>query len=506
MSRAKVRAAVNAIRSDVTPAPSYTALLGIIEQLQAQLAARDIQIAILSAELNKRDERIAQLEAKVESLEARLAQNAVTKDSHNSNQPPSADDPYRKPKPAPRHKGAAEPRSVGGQAGHAGAVLTARAPDVVVDYPLPERCQCGTPLVAELFAARQVHDIPAPRLEVTEHRTYTARCGCGAFHKSQFPADVTAPIQYGPRIRANAAYLSQHHMLPVSRTAQILSAWSASTIAASSVQNAINEVIRAVAPAVELIRQAIGRAPVLHADETGFRVGGGLCWMHVLATQTLTFCDVHPQRGAAAIDEIDVLPHFRGILVHDGFAPYKSLLCGAHALCNAHHLRELMYEAESKGELWAYDLAHVLIEANRRVRETGAALDPPARRALWADYERLVAEGMARNPKIATVKGEGRPKQSTATNLLARLEDSIHEVLLFAADPAVPFTNNTAERTIRMPKVKQKIAGCFRTLAGARGFAAIRSYLSTLDKQNRNLIESLILALKGLAPNPLPVG
>jgi transposase len=501
MSRAKIRAAVHAIRSDVSAPPTYTALLGKISRLEAELADRDLQIAAYRAELRRCHERIAGLEAVIEELRAKFSLN---RDSHNSNQPPSADDPYRKPKPAPRHVGKTEKRAVGGQAGHTGATLTPRTPDIVIEHPLPALCQCGATLSAELVASRQVFDLPAPRIEVTEHRTYAARCACGAVHQSQFPPQVTAPVQYGEQIRAHAAYLSQHQMVSVSRTAQILSTLTGAAIAASTVQNAINEVIAAVAPAVDLIRAALLRAPVVHADESGCRVGGSLFWLHAMATDSLTYCDVHPQRGTGAIEAIGILPTYRGILVHDGFFSYKNLLECEHALCNAHHLRELVAIAEATGELWAIEMSHLLIRACHRVHETQAALGPEELQALLANYRRLLEEGESRNPKKIAQKG--RPKQSPATCLLARLRDSAHEVLRFASNPLVPFTNNTAEQTVRMPKVKLKIAGCFRTLAGARGFAAIRPYLSTLQKQNRDLVEALILALRGSAPNPVPDG
>lgn len=321
---------------------------------------------------------------------------------------------------------------------------------------------------------------------------------------AKFPAHITAPVQYGDNIRAHAAYLVHHHMVSVSRTAEILSSLTGTAIAASTIQNAIQAVIEAVGPAVSLIREAIVRSPVLHADESGFDVNGTLCWLHVMATSNLTYCDVHPSRGEDAMKAIGVLIGYRGILVHDGYVCYKNLLECKHALCNAHHLRELIAVAETTGQVWAMDMARLLVKASHRVNETQAALSLPEQQILASHYIRLLEEGEALNPRKVADKGQAQ--QSHATRLLRRLREFNDQVLRFASDPTVPFTNNIAEQTVRMPKVKLKIAGCFRTLAGARGFAAIRSYLSTLQKQNRNLVESLILALRGSAPNPVPDG
>ena len=185
-SRAKIRLAVQAIRADATEAPTYPDLLAKIAWLEALRAEQTTQIQGMRAELVTQEQLITDLRAQVERLEAELTAKSVVKDSHNSHRPPSSDDPYHKPdpKPAPRHFDKTKKRSVGGQVGHPGTTIAPQPPNIIIDYPLASTCPCGAPLIGELAASRQVHDLPAPRIEVTEHRTYGARCACGAVHRS----------------------------------------------------------------------------------------------------------------------------------------------------------------------------------------------------------------------------------------------------------------------------------------------------------------------------------
>jgi transposase len=76
------------------------------------------------------------------------------------------------------------------------------------------------------------------------------------------------------------------------------------------------------------------------------------------------------------------------------------------------------------------------------------------------------------------------------------------DVWRFATDHNIPFTNNLAEQAVRMPKVKQKISGGFRTKNGADTFCTIRSYLATMHKQGANLFHVLTLTFEGQPPQP----
>ena len=457
--------------------------------LRAIIRAQAAQIEALTAE-------VTTLTAKVTELEGRVAQN-----SRNSSKPPSSDG-YRKPKPKSLRTPGKNPP--GGQEGHKGHTLKkVEYPDPIILHAPPITCDvCGwrlsEPAVVE---TRQVFDLPLMRYEVTEHRVLGACCACGKWHRGEFPEGVTAPVQYGVRLKAAVVHLTQHHMLPAQRTAELMGDLFELPLSDATVLAAVEEACARLEPTVITIGQAIVAAPVAQADETGLRVEGKLHWLHVLATGLLTWRGLHPNRGKKAFDAFGLLRNFVGTLVHDGWKPYRDLLC-THALCNAHHLRELTYIFEEMGQTWAKRLIEMLLPACDAVAVAGGSLAPERIAYYRALYWEILAEGEALNPPAPPSGKRGRTAQNKAVNLLHRLRTYAADVLRFMTDPAVPFSNNLAEQAVRMPKVKQKVSGCFRSQKGAEAFCIIRSYLDTLRKQGANLFHALILTFQGNVPQP----
>ena len=440
--------------------------------------------------------QVAFLTAKVAELEGRLSLN-----SQNSSKPPSSDGLGR-PKPkSQRQKGL---KSSGGQKGHRGHTLKKVAhPDHIEPHLPPSQCDaCHRPLPdAVVVETRQVFDIPPLRHEVTEHQVLEARCACGKRHRGEFPPEVTAPVQYGPRIKAAVVHLTHHHMMPLARTGDLTGDLFGLPMSDATVL-AINEEARALlAPTVAAMGEALKTVPVAHADETGMRVAGKLFWLHVLATSTLTWIGSHMNRGKKAFDAFGILAVFAGTLVHDGWKPYRDLAC-THALCNAHHLRELTYVFEEMKQDWAKRLIDLLVAACHEVAAVGGSLADERIAYYRASYAEILAEGAAVNPRAPPSGRRGQTKQSKALNLVDRLRTHAEDVWRFTTDHNVPFSNNTAEQAVRMPKVKQKISGGFRTQAGLETFCTLRSYLATLHKQGANLFHALTLTFQGAPPQP----
>jgi len=244
---------------------------------------------------------------------------------------------------------------------------------------------------------------------------------------------------------------------------------------------------------------------LLHADESGLRVASKLHWLHIAASETHTWYGVHARRGMEAIEAHGILPKRLGVLVHDCRAPYWQLDC-IHALCNAHLLRELVYVKELTGHAWPQRMIDFLLNANdicEAARQKQSTLCTADIAAFDTLYNAILCEGERLNPEVVKPAGKrGRCKQSIAFNLLRRLRQHADAVLLFILDPAVPFTNNLGERAVRMPKVKQKISGCFRTLDGAENFCVIRSCLDTLRKQGHGMLDVLQRAFAGNPVQP----
>ena len=450
-------------------------------------------------------EQIKALQEAVKQMQSR-----GNKNSRNSSKPPSSDGLN---KPAPKSLRVAGQNPTGGQKGHPGSTLRQVAqPDKIIVHDVPTQCQaCHLELSsAYVIETRQVFDLPVLQFEVTEHHAMQAICACGHVHTAEFPAGVNSTVQYGPSAQAAMVHLNLNHAVSVQRTAALMKDLFGLSVSQATVIKAGVTSAAILQPTVEAIGQGAVNAAVLHADETGLRVASKLHWLHVLATDTLTWMGCHPKRGGEAFDALALLQQFKGVLVHDGWVPYKALHC-LHALCNAHHLRELIYLLEEQDHAWAGDMIELLTHANHLNNLNGAdglvaRYNSRKYQAEVRDlrdlYEAILAQAQTDNPVVPSTGKRGRPKQSKATNLIGRLRDYRDDVWRFMTRPDVPFTNNLAEQTVRMPKVKQKVSGCFRTLPGAQTYCVIQSYCATMHKQGANVFDSLVAAFRGAPSQP----
>jgi transposase len=348
---------------------------------------------------------------------------------------------------------------------------------------------------------QQVVEVVPARVRVTEHRLAVVRChSCGRTTQGEFAGSVRSGVRYGPGVKARVLYLQQYQLLPYQRTSEAMRDLFGCRISAGTVANIIRECAAGLVETELQIKQGLRRSPVIHADETGLRINHRLGYVHVASTERLTHYASAAHRGQTAITEINVLPGYRGTCVHDGWMAYSHYTKCRHALCGVHLLRELTYfeELSAETKAWAEPLKELLLEMKReveRVREEGRQRVGPERlTSLIEHYDRLVAEGLRAQP--APELPEQVCKQ--ARNLLLRLGRRKEEVLRFLTDSSVPFDNNQAERDLRMVKLQQKTSGCFRTEEGARRFCRIRSYLSTVRKQGRGVLEALEGACCGL--------
>jgi transposase len=442
-------------------------------------------------------ERLTVAEAQIKQLTELLGQN-----SRNSNWPSSRDKNRQKRKSKSLRPKTG--RKAGGQTGHKGHTLEFNPTPDVIETHRPVQCEhCQAPLtddiVAEKVAKRQVFDLPPLRFITIEHQVETVACSCcGATTSADFPADVTNPVQYGSQVKRLAVYLRTEQFIPYERSRQMMADLFELPVSTGSLQNFVKTGYEQVKPATAAIKEAVIAAEVANADETGFYINGKRHWLHTVSTPELTYFAPHQRRGRAATDEIDILPQFRGKLVHDNWATYFIYQLLTHALCNVHHLRDLTAIIENDGQQWAEWMITFLLAAKQLVedaRNAGeTALSPEAIERIHQLYDAIVVLGFAENPLPEAKpppKKRGKTKKTKARNLIERFHKHKDAILCFVHDFKVPFDNNLAERDIRMMKVQQKISGCFRSQEGAEQFCHLRSYISTIRKQGLNVWEAL---------------
>lgn len=449
----------------------------------------DAVVALMTVLINK----INSLEEEVNMLKG-----IINKDSHNSSKPPSTD--IGRPPQSLRKKGH---RKSGGQPGHKGHTLQrVENPDYTINHPLKGPCECGEDLSkGELldYERRQTADIPLPsELEYTEHCAEIRKCACGRIHTARFPVGVEAPIQYGERIRALIVYLNAYQMLPQKRSVELFKDVFGFDLSEGTLNNTLQQAYRKLKVTEDAIKEAIRGSPVMNLDETGMYVNGKRIWEHSSSTELFTYYFCHEKRGREAIKAGGMLRKFFGRIVHDGWKSYLDFDC-LHALCNAHHLRELVFIKEQYKQKWADSMIELLCRIKHTVDKAKNVnrnhLASATLRRYQKRYRRLLSAGYRANPATSPTERKsgqrGRLKQHPARNLLDRFKKHESEVLAFMFDFKVPFDNNLAERDLRMTKVKQKVSGSFRSREGAQAFCRIRGYISTIRKHRLNVMEYL---------------
>jgi transposase len=439
---------------------------------------------------------------RIQKLEDQLAKN-----SRNSGKPPSSDG-YEQPAPKSLRKRSR--RRSGGQKGHQGETLQmVEKPDHIRIHRVKACVHCGHTLKrrkAIREERRQVFDVPPLKLEVTEHRAEIKECPCcGKETRAQFPDAVSKAVQYGTEIKSQMAYLNSEQHIPLERTCDLLEEWYGHRPSEGTIVSVCAEAAEKVEPANEAVKEhLVEEEAVVNFDESGFMINGILNWLHNASTPRLTCYAIHSKRGSAAMNDIGILPRLKGRAVHDDLAAYF-LYELEHALCNAHHLRTLIFLLERYPQKWIEPLKDLLLKIKTKVeaaKEKGqTSLSVRQRNLFHKAYDQLITQGLRANPppneKDRKPGQRGRLKQTPARNLLLRLREHKASVLAFMDDFNVPFDNNQAERDLRMMKVKQKVSGGFRSIAGAQNFCQIRGYLSTARKNGVKALAALRLAFAG---------
>ncbi len=470
----------------------------IIETMSLSLERQSQNMEQQSQTINQLNQTIKQLTQTITELKEQLGKN-----SKNSSKPPSSDGPA-KPKSLRKKSG----KKPGGQKGHKGNGLSLFAtPDETVahkpiqcnDCPYAEKC-----ISCSRSAVRNVVDVEI-KTKVTAHYTKSYACPLceSTVISGRFPEGITSSMQYGDGVKSLAIALNTDGMMSVSRTHDILSAVLGLPISTGTITSLVRGFATKASVIVDDIRKKLLTKSVVHCDETGTRTEGTNYWVHSVCNKEYTFLTLHRKRGHIGMDQAGFLTQYSGTIIHDFWKPYWRYNL-SHGVCCAHLLRELNGVIDNNPDQkdWAEGFQKLLLDMakakDKAIGKGATALSYYHRRKFNKEYDQLLVEGKKHNPEPEKIPGKrGRKKLGKVLALIHRLINHKAEVCLFIHDFEVPFTNNLAEQSIRMVKVKTKISGCFRTEKGASEFMTIMSYLGTAKKQGINTYEAIRGALAG---------
>jgi transposase len=502
---------------------------------QRKIAELELENALLIEKNKSLEDQIESLRDQIKLMEGQIESliDQLKKDSHNSSKPPSSDGFKQRKRKNLRKSSGKKP---GGQLGHAGHTLEmVNNPNHIRIHKVTQCKKCGLSLDSEDVShvqCRQVYDIPKQEVAVTEHQFEMKECpNCGTMNIADFPPNVSNIVQYGEGINALASYLTNFQLIPLARVGEFFLDLFNHHLSTASLIAMNEKIYNGLQPFDEAVKEKLTQSPVLHVDESGFRCENKRQWLHCASTVSMTYYHFHLKRGKEAMDDIGILPSFKGTLIHDFWTPYLKYLCG-HGLCNEHHLRELIFLIEEKSCSWASSMKQLLLNIKETVDKAktefnAKSLDRTIIRKFERRYQWIITQGikaeqlLLAGTKIETgtetktktesepssldvgnsnspqKKKRGRQKKSKSLNLLMRLKGYQKEALAFMYNLEVPFDNNQAERDIRMIKVRQKISGTFRTNQGAMFFCRIRSYISTARKNKVNVFSAIKDAIRG---------
>jgi transposase len=425
----------------------------------------------------------------------------LNKNSKNSSIPPSQD-PNREKTP----KSGETKKKPGGQPGRLGKNLKpVENPDEVINVPVDKKTlPQGHTYTKVGVAKRQVVEFFF-KSKVIEYHLEIVADENGKRFTAIGPEGLTRPIQYGSSLKATAAYMSIYQLIPNGRLEEYFRDQAGVRISAGTLFNFNKEAFNRLEEFERIAKDKLRNAPFLHSDETGINVNGKRLWLHAALNDKWTLFTPHKNRGKQAMDDMDILPWFNGVSIHDHWLAYFTYKC-LHALCNAHHLRDLQAAVEgSPSHTWAQLMKDLLIEIKVAVQKAGGALAKKESNTYRKRYREIIKTGEEEctlpSEDSNAPKKRGKTKKTKERNLLERLRDFEDETLRFMVDSNVPFTNNPGENDIRMTKVQQKISGCFKSFVGAQIFCRVRSYLLTAQKHGISATEALNTLFSGKLPD-----
>ena len=475
-----------------------------VQQLMEQNALLLKQNENLTASVAELTDTVDKLKQTIEELREQLNKN-----SRNSSKPPSSDGLGKPTVKKDRSLREASGKKQGAQEGHEGVCLSIISnPDHTENHMHSdcEGCPYHDACLEKACIKETRHKIDAVvTVDVTAHNLFSVpECPLhGGSRTGHFPADIKAAVQYGKNLQAMVVAFNTVGAVSINRTHEILSSVFNIPLATGTIKNMVARCADSLKGTHEKIRLKMTTRGLIHCDETGTRVDGKTWWVHNASDRDYTYLTINKKRGRIGMDEAGVLPHARGIIVHDCWGSYWQYPDVTHAICCAHLLRELHGVIENHPEqTWAPKFRRLLLDMKKSrdeaVQEHRDELSSQQLSKFDTEYDDIIKTAYEENPLPETsAKKRGRKKKSKVLNLICRLDNYKASVCLFIKNLCVPFDNNQAERDLRMVKVKTKVSGCFRSEEGAQEYLTIMSYIGCANKHHINAFTAIREALNG---------
>lgn len=456
------------------------------EQLVNMVYDLLIRVDNLLAEVQILKEEAKVLKAEVQDLKEEVRRLKTPKNSGNSSLPPSHD-LFKFKNQSLREK---SDKKSGGQPGHKGeTLLMSPSPDKIIEHWPDQKCpQCGKVHAdnsSQIIGKRQVIDIPMIKASVFEHQIFQTTCACGFVSTGNFPANVSAPVQYGNNLIALTAYLSSRQYVPYSRLSELVKSITNISMSEGTIFNLLNKAANIVLPIYQSIKEEIAKANTVGGDETGVKVKNESYWAWTWQTILATYIVITKSRGFVTVTNTFPNGFPNATYVSDSLSAQLKTVAKRHQLCLAHLLRELKYFEQTCHHKWVIDMTALLKRA--------IALK---NKMTLEQYNEQLEERTAITQKFGLLINQTLPdKVSKIFPFQKRLKKRKHEVFNFLFHPDVPYDNNGSERSIRNIKVKQKVSGNFRSERGSEIFAILRSVFDTTIKKGGNPFETMRFAV-----------
>jgi len=477
------------------------------------IEVKELRIKVLEIDNLKAENKALKAENRKLKLEIKKLKEELGKDSHNSSKPPSSNkfgNRHRNRNKKPKNK-----KKVGGQTGHKGNNLKKEAQaDKKVIHVANKCSKCGYDLskvkikmIIEEY--RQEIDILAKRLVKNHHLGIKECPNCGIELSGNYPKYLSKSVQYGNNLKAFSSYLSSYQLIPYNRLKILLNDLFSINISIGTLYNINKEMAGKSEYLLENIKKILQESKLMHADETGLYCKGKLHYAYVFSNNNLSYFDINKSRSKKALDEIGILTNYRGELVTDFYAMYRMFPNLTNYFCNAHLLRELTFIYEMDNKYWSKSLIDILVKLNNLDKKE--ANYKYKKENYLKQFDNIIENNLEietrlqeNNKKTKDKKSRGKVAQTKSKNILDRLKKYRKAYLGFVLNDNIPFTNNQAERDFRFIKVQQKISGTFRSIEGAKNFLKTSSIVSTIRKQNLNVLDSLndILLQKTISLEP----